>query len=136
MTTEETIRAAIGAWTAGDLDAALDLCAEDAGYRIVAVPDLGAFQADCHDRDEFRATLVALLSEFEMLRYDLVEVIASGERAATRVDLRMRHRQTGRMVDTQLAGFWTVRDGKITSLDEWHDTAQVAQARAVAAARA
>ena len=129
MTTENVIRAALEAYARGDLDGALSHCAEDMCFKTQAAPGNGGWEVDCHSLAEFRAALLDLSGEFEFEHYGLVEIIVSGERAATRQDVRARHRETGHPLNTQISGFWTVRDGKITNLQEFADTAMVVAAK-------
>lgn len=129
MTTEETIRAAIGAYSAGDLDGALAFCADDVCFCTQTAPGHGGWELDCTGREAFRAGLTELLTEFEMQKYELVELITSGSRAASRQNVTMTHRATGRVVDSQIADFWTVENGRITDIREFADTALIVAAR-------
>lgn len=129
MSTEQVIREAIAAYASGDLEGALAHCAEDVRFCNQTAPGHGGWELDCDCKDGFREGLMELLTEFEMESYELVELIAQGPRAATRQNVKMTHRATGKRVDTQICDFWTVEGGKITRIHEFADTAEVAAAK-------
>ncbi|MEL6196373.1 MAG: nuclear transport factor 2 family protein [Pseudomonadota bacterium] len=132
MTTEETVRAALDAYARGDLDAAMAHCADTICFCNLAAPNSGLWQFDCHGQAAVRAAFTQIATEFAFEKYEIVELIASGNRAASRQKLRGRHRLTGAVFDSQIADFFTVEDGKITHIQEFHDTALLSSLRIAA----
>jgi ketosteroid isomerase-like protein len=58
-----------------------------------------------------------------MIDYKTTVFIAEGDHVAMRGSTAWRNRQTGRVVDTPKADFWTFKDGKIVEFHELYDTA-------------
>ncbi|MEM7057964.1 MAG: nuclear transport factor 2 family protein [Pseudomonadota bacterium] len=129
MTTEETVRAAIAAYAAKDLQGALSLCSRDVCFHNQSVKGTGMWEFDCREIDELQTALIQINSEFEIEAYELLDLIATGKKAASRQRLRIRIPQTGEVIETVIADFWEVEDGKITSIHEFNDTAQIISAR-------
>ena len=125
-TTEETIRAAIEAYARRDLEGALSHCAETVRFCNIAAPGTGMWTFDCQGLTAFREALVEINTAFEIEDYRLVELIAAGPRAASRQQLTLVSRATGERFDTEIADFWTVEHGKITTIHEFNDTAKLA----------
>lgn len=51
-----------------------------------------------------------------------------GDRVAVRVACAATCRETGEEIDTELAHFWIIRDGRMARLVEYFDTARVGRA--------
>lgn len=129
MTTEETIRAAIAAYARRDLEGALSRCAEDIRFSNHTAPGTGMWEFDCRGIGAFRDALLGIAAEFDIEEYQLLQLVAQGPDAASRQHLRMKHRASGTVFETQIADFWRVEHGKITSILEFNDTAAVAALR-------
>ena len=133
MTTRDIVAAVLAAYAVGDVDGALAHCADHVCYKNNSSPDMGMWEFDCHGVDAFREALGQINAEFEMERYEVLEILVDGSRAATRQALRARHRETGAVTETMIADFWTVEDGKVTSVLEFQDTADIVALRSKSA---
>lgn len=133
MSTRETVAAALAAYAAGDMDGALAQCAEHVCFQNNSSPNLGMWEFDCHGKDAFRDALVQINTEFDLEHYEVLEILTDGNRAASRQALRARNRETGAMTETMIADFWTVEDGKVTSILEFNDTADIVALRSISA---
>ena len=129
MRIEQIVRETLAAYSRGDMEAALKHCAEGVQFCTQATGRFRTWGFDCKDKDQLREALVVINTEFEMLGYDLVEIIASGNRAATRQNVRMKSHATGEIVESQISDWWTVEDGKVASIQEFADTALIAAQR-------
>lgn len=136
MGTEEVIRAAVDAYRRKDLDGALAFCADGVAFRLMSDSGMDhAYRFDCRGIGDFRAALLEINGDFDIQTYDLIELFVSGNRAASRTAITVVHRVTGERIDTELADFWTVEDGKVTSVQEFSDSAALTASRAAAAGR-
>ncbi|WP_420557666.1 nuclear transport factor 2 family protein [Roseovarius sp.] len=127
MQTQEVIEKAVEAYAGGDtaaLDALLD---EDLRYRINGQPDCGKFTCDVTGKAAFYDAVGGILARWEITGYQIVDLIVSGERAAAQVAHGATHKETGRQFETRLALFLAVRDGRITEIVEYHDSAALAR---------
>jgi ketosteroid isomerase-like protein len=75
------------------------------------------------------AVLEALTRSVQSLRYEIVERVLLGDRVLQRHTLRCRT-PAGEDVSIPACIFVTVRDGRITRIDEYLDTAQANRLRA------
>ena len=119
--TKAIVQAAYAAWRSGDAAALDALCADDFSMAInvpATVHPLGGLTAG--KKDSFDR-LAVIAEQFEILSYEVRDLIAEGEHAAAQAHLRYVHRPTGERLETTLGHFWTVRGGKIVELIEYHD---------------
>ncbi|WP_420414005.1 nuclear transport factor 2 family protein [Roseibium sp.] len=123
MTTEEIVRKAILSYNSGDADTISALLHDDVRYCIHANAETGPYCADCSGKNAFWETISRIQADWNIDEYRLTDIIVSGERAATQISLTITSRHTGVSRETELALFWTVKDGCIVELHEYHDTA-------------
>ena len=133
MTTRDTVTAMLAAYAQGDVDGALAQCADDVCFKNNATPNLGMWEFDCQGVDAFRQALGQINTEFELEHYEVLEILVDGNRAASRQAIRARHRESGAVTDSMIADFWTVEDGKVTSILEFQDTADIVALRSKSA---
>lgn len=129
MDTEQIVRDTLAAYSRGDMEAALGHCAEEVHFCAQATGRFRTWGFDCKGKEQLREALMVINTEFEMLGYDLVEIVVNETRAATRQNVRMKSHATGEIVDSQISDWWTVEDGKVTSVQEFSDTALIAAHR-------
>ena len=114
----ELIRAFIDAYTAGDTDAALDLCAEE----IRAFPDASVFleAGPTVGRDEFGAFLEETRAAWVASRVIEKETFDVGnDRVLYRSDWGGQGIASGAETYTNLSHIYTIQDGQITRA-EWY----------------
>ncbi|MGV6847533.1 MAG: nuclear transport factor 2 family protein [Marinibacterium sp.] len=134
METGEVIHTAVDAYQRKDLDAALACCADGVAFRLMSDSGMDhAYRFHCRGTGEFRAALQEINGDFDIQTYDLIELFVHGNRAASRTAITLFHRVSGQRIETELANFWTVEDGKITSIQEFSDTAALTASRVAAA---
>lgn len=129
MTTEETIRAAVEAYDRGNSDRVAELVSSDVCYTINSHPDLGPYRADCRTRAEFFDAVSKIQADWNIDSYKIDDLIVNGNRGAAQIALTITSKHTGRSMDTRLALFLTVKDGQLSAIHEYHDTANAATAR-------
>jgi len=80
-----------------------------------------------NNKAETAAMLQSFIDTYDFLDYDPDEIQISpdGEHATASPLIRYRHKASGQVIQTRLSHFWSVREGKARSLDEYHDTARV-----------
>ncbi|KRS13537.1 hypothetical protein XM53_06715 [Roseovarius atlanticus] len=127
MQTQDVIEQAVEAYAGGDAAALDALLTEDLRYRINGQPDCGKYTRDVAGKAAFYDAVGEILAWWEITGYRIVDLIVSGERAAAQVAHHAMHKETGRQFDTKLALFFAVKDGQITEIAEYHDTAALAR---------
>lgn len=121
---EAILRDAYAVYEAGDIDAVINLFAEDivwsspgAANRIVT--------AGCRTgRDEVLAYFAAMVREWTMRKFRLIEVIAQDDgRFCVRVAVEWQNNITGKCVNAEKVDLVTMKGGTLTSFAEMLDTA-------------
>jgi ketosteroid isomerase-like protein len=72
--------------------------------------------------DQSLLCLTCPASELDGFRFDIQQVLASGDLAVSQLRYRGTVKNTGRSLDVQAAIVWEVRDGKVICTQEYMDT--------------
>lgn len=105
----------------GELDRAL----ADADPEIVWNPTQ---EGETRGVDAVRATMERWETAFEDLSVTFEEVIDAGDRVIVKTHVSGRGRGSGVDVDSRSYMVWTIRDGKVTRMDEFTDRAEALEA--------
>jgi ketosteroid isomerase-like protein len=122
----ELIREIYVRHAAGDVDGVLSLCRDDISFWWVATNGMDPHADARRGREAFKARLEDLHETFHYHSLEPVDLIAAGDRAATRAEARMTHRASRRRFTVPIADFWTIRDGRVCDLIHYFDTALIA----------
>jgi ketosteroid isomerase-like protein len=125
----KTVGAILGdiydAWRAHDLDWLASYLPDDF-CRVVHVPEsvhpLGGARKGKRLAIERWAVMLA---RYEILRYDTDDIIIERNRAAVEIPMHYRDRETGTVLETTKANFWTMEDGWPVKLTEYYDLAEL-----------
>jgi ketosteroid isomerase-like protein len=74
--------------------------------------------------------------QYEFLRFDTSDLMTETNRAAIEIPLQYRHRETGTLLETTKANFWTLEEGWPVKLTEYYDIAHIQAFAASVAPRA
>jgi uncharacterized protein len=103
----------------------LSLMTDDIQFRSLAA---GAprmeFTRTSTCKNDVKDYFTQLTSEWEMIRYDIDEYIAQGDRVVALGSCVYRNKKTGKILETPKADFHRFRDGKMCEFFEFYDTAQ------------
>lgn len=113
----------------GDLPGLTELMAEDVEIELPGPPEIpfaGTYRG--HDGvAQFAANLVDSI-QWETREFEVRDIIAQGDQVAVLGHEQLTATPTNRSWETDWAMVWTVRDGKIVRLREFHQTAAIAGA--------
>ena len=126
----ETIRKVYAAYARGDLAAVLDAFADDIQW---ITPGTTALAGERTGKEEVAGFFRTMEEQWEMLAFEPGEYVASGERVVALGRYEVRSRRTDCTAASHWAMVWTIRNGKVTQLQEYTDTANL-EAAAVPAA--
>jgi ketosteroid isomerase-like protein len=124
---ERVVREAYAARTRNDLEACLAAFAEKPVFRIAGAPASSQVSGMTTGQTELRKTLADLIRAFEWLDHTIASIVVDGAKVAVHGRLKMKFATTGEVVETELADFIEVKDGRIVSFIEFCDTALVAR---------
>jgi hypothetical protein len=74
--------------------------------------------------------------QYEFLRFDTSDLMTETNRAAIEIPLQYRHRETGTLLETTKANFWTLEEGWPVKLTEYYDIGYIQAFAASVAPRA
>jgi uncharacterized protein len=111
----------------GDLDATLGYCTDDIEFIANAPIDILPHLGHRRGKAEVRKMWEAVLARYSELRCEVPTLIAEGDKIATYMRVFLRKSLNQRMVQFDVAGFYTLRDGKMCQIREIVDTFDLVQ---------
>ena len=121
----DVVKGLYDAYAKRDIAGALDHCSDNVVFRWIAEPE-APYIGTGSGKQEFLARLVALDNNFEYRSFTPVEIIDGGDKIAAQVEIHLTRKTTGQQLVMRTADFWTIRDGKVTEMVEYYDTALAA----------
>ena len=112
---------------AGDVEGALARCSDDieliAPAPIEILPHMGPHRG----KDEVRKTWQIIHGRYSRLRHEVREIVAEDDKVGASLRAFFEKRGSGRIVQFDIAVFYTLRDGRITKIREVMDTFDLVQ---------
>ena len=127
MTTQqnvEIVRRGYEAFGRGDLDTLLSLFDDQIEWRTPGPEDLPT-AGHRRGRDQVREFFGTTNQMFEFHRFEPVTIVAEGDRVVVLGEATVRVRSTGKVMEERWAHAFTLSNGKVTTFDEYFDTAPV-----------
>ena len=113
----------LDAFYSGDIEGALARCSDDVDFIANAPIDILPHMGHRHGKAEVREMWQTIHG-----RYSQVPIIvAEGDKVATNIRVFFRKRSNNRIVQFDIAAFYTVRDGRIAEIREIIDTFDLVQ---------
>jgi ketosteroid isomerase-like protein len=107
---------------AGDLDGAAERCTDDVQFFSSAPIDILPHMGAHSGKAELRSMWETIYERYSEMRYEVPILVAEGDKVAALVRAFYRKRSNQRMVQFDIAVFYTLRDGKIAQIREVIDT--------------
>ena len=125
MSVRQTIVDCYDAYSARDLKTVMDSFSENVCYEWTASPDHSKW-CGCYDgKERMVERLGALADEFDYLEFELIDLLVDGDKAASRVRMKLRNKQTGKEFTNHSGHFWTFEGNKCVHFIEYYDSALV-----------
>ena len=118
------IQKVYAAFGKGDIQTILDNLTPDVDWRV-AGPATIPFAGDRRGPGEVKGFFDALATTQDDHRLTIDEIIAQGDKVASIGRYSCTVKATGRHIDSPVAHFFTIRDGKISGFVDFLDTALV-----------
>jgi ketosteroid isomerase-like protein len=115
------------AFYAGDLDGALGRCTDDVDFVTHAPIDILPHLGHRHGRQEVAAMWRTIHARYSEMRHEIPFLVAEEDRVAASIRVFFRKRANGRIVQFDLAAFYTLRDGRIAKIHEIIDSFDLVQ---------
>jgi ketosteroid isomerase-like protein len=106
----------------GDVEGALARCTDDIDFFSNAPVDILPHMGHRHGQAEMREMWQTVHARYSNMRHEVPIIVAEGDKVAANIRVFFRKRKNNRMVQFDIAAFYTVRDGRIAQIREVIDT--------------
>jgi uncharacterized protein len=112
---------------AGDIEGALSRCTDDVDFFANAPIDILPHMGHHRGKDELRTMWRTVHARYSSMRYEVPILVAEGDRVAANIRVFFRKSSNDRVVQFDIAAFYTLRDGRIAEIREIMDTFDLVQ---------
>jgi hypothetical protein len=117
----------LDAFARGDLEAALSCCTEDVDFLTHAPIDVLPHMVPRHGKAELRELWQTIWSRYSEIRYKAPHILADGDEVATYMHSYFKKRSNDRVVQFDMAVFYTFRGGQVSQIREIIDSYDLVQ---------
>jgi uncharacterized protein len=110
-----------------NIEGALGRCSDDIDFFSNAPTDILPHMGHHRGKDDLRGMWETVHSRYSEMRYDIPVIVAEGDKVAVNIRVFFRKTTNQRVVQFDLAAFYTLRDGRITQIREIIDTFDLVQ---------
>ena len=111
----------------GDTEGALARCSDDIEFFSNAPIDILPHMGHHRGKDDVRRMWQTVHSRYSEMRYDLPIIVTEADKVAVNIRVYFRKATNGRVVQFDIAAFFTLRDGRIWRIREIMDTFDLVQ---------
>ena len=111
----------------GDIEGALARLSDDIDYIAAAPIDILPHLGHRQGKAQIREMWQIVHTRYSSMRYELPFIVAEGDKVATLIRAFFRKRGSDRIVQFDIAVFYTFRDGSITQIREVIDSFDLVQ---------
>ena len=112
---------------AGDIEAALSYCSDDVEFFANAPIDILPHMGHHAGKDAVRTMWQTIHKRYSSMRYDVPIIVAESDKVAANIRVFFRKSTNSRMVQFDLAAFYSLREGRISRIREILDTFDLVQ---------
>ncbi len=116
------LRQAYEAYAELNAEPLISALADDVTYNSVARCSDFRFAGPCYGGDAFVGNLKCIADEYQLKRFDVLDVVAEGDLVAVHADVAFEERETGRLAETEKLDVFRMFNGHITEFNEFFDT--------------
>jgi ketosteroid isomerase-like protein len=117
----------LDAFYGGDIEGALARCSDEVEFFSSAPVDLLPHLGHHRGKADLRAMWRTVHARYREMRYEVRIIVAEADKVATCLRAFFRKRSNDRIVQFDLAVFFTLRDGRVTHIREIIDTFDLVQ---------
>jgi ketosteroid isomerase-like protein len=125
MSIRQQIEECYSAYASRDFEGTMAPFADNVCFEWPASPDQAKWSGCCEGREAMINQLGRLANQFDFLDVQLIDLIVDGSKAAARVAMKLRNRNTGAEFTNQSGHFWRFENDKCVELIEYYDSALV-----------
>ena len=117
----------LDAFYAGDIEGALARCSDNVELIAPAPIDVLPHMGHRRGKDAVRKMWQTVHARYSSLRHELRDIVAEGDKVALNIRAFFNKRDTDRVVQFDIAVFYTLREGHITHIREIIDSFDLVQ---------
>jgi ketosteroid isomerase-like protein len=117
----------LDAFYSGDIEGALARCGDDVDFVTHAPIDILPHLGHRRGKAEVAAMWKTIHARYSDMRYEIPMTVAEDDRVAASIRVFFRKRANGRIVQFDIAAFYTLVDGRITRIHEILDSFDLVQ---------
>jgi hypothetical protein len=117
----------LDAFARGDLEAALACCTEDVDFLTHAPIDVLPHMVPRHGKQQLRELWQTIWSRYSEVRYKARHIVAEADEVATYMHTYFRKRSNDRIVQFDMAVFYSFRGGLVAQIREIIDSYDLVQ---------
>ena len=114
-------------FSSGDIEGALSCCTDDIEFFANAPIDVLPHMGHRHGKAELREMWTTIHGRYSGMRYEIPIIIAEADKVAANLRVFFRKSSNNRIVQFDMAAFYTLRDGQIARIREIIDTFDLVQ---------
>jgi ketosteroid isomerase-like protein len=112
---------------AGDIEGALARLSDDVEFVANAPTDILPHMGRHKGKDQLRKMWRTIATRYSSMRYEVPMIVAEGDKVAVNIRVFFQKSGNARIVQFDLAAFYTLRDGRISRIREILDTYDLVQ---------
>jgi uncharacterized protein len=109
-------------FASGDIEEALARCTDDIDFFANAPIDILPHMGHHHGKAELREMWKTVHARYSGMRYEVPILVAEADKVAANIRVFFRKSSNDRIVQFDMAAFYTLRDGRIAKIREIMDT--------------
>jgi ketosteroid isomerase-like protein len=109
-------------FSSGDIEEALARCTDDIDFFANAPIDILPHMGRHHGKAELREMWKTVHARYSGMRYEIPILVAEADKVAANIRVFFRKSSNDRIVQFDMAAFYTLRDGRIAKIREIMDT--------------
>ena len=117
----------LDAFRAGDIEGALAHCSDDVEFFANAPIDILPHMGHHKGKAELRAMWQTIHNRYSSMRYDVPIIVAETDKVAASIRVFFKKSTNNRIVQFDIAAFYSLREGRITGIREIIDTFDLVQ---------
>ena len=106
----------------GDIEGALERCTDDIEFLVNAPIDILPHLGQRSGKASVRQMWTTVHARYSSMRYEVPIMVAEGDKVAAHIRASMSKRSNARVVQFDIAAFYTLRDGKISEIRQIIDS--------------
>jgi uncharacterized protein len=117
----------LDAFYAGDIEGALAHCSDDVEFFANTPIDILPHMGHHKGKTELRAMWQTIHNRYSSMRYDVPIIVAETDKVAANIRVFFEKSTNNRIVQFDIAAFYSLRDGRIAHIREIMDTFDLVQ---------